>query len=58
MEMLCYFGRQVLGRILQTLTGKALQVGFDESDDAALIRAAEFPQDPAHARLGESLLAS
>ena len=55
--MLCYFGRQVLGRILQTLAGKALQVSFDESDDAAMIGAAEFPQDPTHACLVESLLA-
>jgi len=36
-EALCHLGRQVFGRVLQTLPGEAIQVRFDESDDAALI---------------------
>jgi hypothetical protein len=42
-EALCHLGWQVLGRILQSFAGEALQVRFDEADDAVLIRAAEFP---------------
>ena len=58
MEAFFHRGRQVLGRILQCFPGKATQVRFYEPDDAALIRAAELPQDPAHTRLSKPLLAS
>src|SRR5918995_2726739 len=57
-EVLCLLGRQVLGRVLHSFSGEVIQVRLDESDDAALIRAAEFPQDPAHPRLCEPLPAS
>ncbi len=57
-EVLCHLGRQVLGRILQSFSREAIQVRLDESGDAALILAAELPQDPAHPRLREPLLAS
>ena len=57
-ETLCHLGWRVFGRILQSFPREAVQVRFDEPDYAALIRAAELPQDPAHAPLGEPLLAS
>jgi hypothetical protein len=57
-EALFHLGRQVLGRILEDFAGEATQVRFDEADDAVLIRAAELPQDLAHACLGEPLPAS
>jgi hypothetical protein len=34
-EALFYIGRQVLDRILQSFAGEAIQVRFDEPDDAA-----------------------
>src|SRR5215203_5473065 len=57
-EALFHIGRQVLDRILQSFPGEAIQVRFDEPGDAALVRATELPQDPAHTRLSEPLLAS
>src|SRR5215204_1455770 len=57
-EALSHLRRQVLGRILQRFSREAVQVRFDEPDDATLIRATELPQNPAHTRLDEPLLAS
>jgi hypothetical protein len=57
-EVLCHLGWEILGRVLQRFPREVIQVRFDKSDDAFLIRVAVVPQDTAYVRLDEPLLAT